>query len=167
MDTHHDSSKSDAATRTAEEILDGLQVRGVRRTPALRSLIHAMTAHSAPAAIAYWADLTSLKEFNPVTLYRLMLKLEQAGVVRRMHLGERAQYFQIIRPGPQPDYLVCTNCGELQPVQTPPELYRMEQQLAAKSGWKAVRHELEFFGLCPHCTEGHDVPQEHHTQQIR
>lgn len=167
MDTHHESTTADAAARTAEEILGELQVRGVRRTPALRSLIHAMAAHSSPASISHWADVTSLKEFNPVTLYRLMLKLEQAGVVRRMHLGERAQYFQIIRPGPQPDYLVCTNCGDLQPVQTPPELYSMEQQIAANSGWKAVRHELEFFGLCPHCTENHDMRQERHPQQAR
>ena len=167
MHTDHQSTTADSVSSMAETILCGLQSQGVRRTPALRSLIHTMTAHSSPASIASWADMPSLREFNTVTIYRLMLKLEQSGMVRRVHLGERAQYFQLIRPGPQPDYLVCTNCGELQPVQTPPELYSLEQQIAADSGWQAVRHELEFFGLCPGCTQGHDKRQGHYTQQAR
>ena len=161
MNSQHDSPTADSARSMAETILSKLQARGIRRTPALRSLIHAMAAHSSPASIAYWAGLVSLREYNPVTLYRLMMKLEQGGMVRRVYLGERAQCFQLIRPGPQPDYLVCTHCGELQPVQPLPELHSLEQQLAAHSGWQAVRHELEFFGLCPDCTAPRTQEQAH------
>ena len=147
----------------AEAIVAQLQARGLKRTTALRNLIFEMCGHPAPASIAYWASLPSLSALNPVTIYRLIMKLEQAGVVRGVHLGERAQCFQLIRPGPQPDYLVCTNCGDLQPVAAPPELHLMEQQLASQSGWQAVRHELEFFGLCPDCTAPQTEDQVHST----
>lgn len=159
MNTYHHSTEADVA----EAIVSQLQARGLRRTAALRNLIREMSAHPAPAAIAYWASLPSLSELNSVTLYHLMMKLEQAGVVRGVHLGERAQCFQLIRPGPQPDYLVCTNCGDLQPVEAPAELRQMEQQLVAHSGWQGVRHELEFFGLCPDCTAPHTEEQVHST----
>lgn len=158
MNTYQHSTEADVA----EAIVTQLQARGLRRTAALRNLIREMSAHPAPASIAYWASLPSLSELNSVTLYRLMMKLEQAGVVRGVHLGERAQCFQLIRAGPQPDYLVCTNCGDLQPVEAPAELRQMEQQLATQSGWQGVRHELEFFGLCPDCTAPHTEHQGHH-----
>ena len=167
METKPPSIMADSTTSVAEAILRGLHARGFRRTAALRNLILEMVSHPAPAPIAYWASLPALSELNLVTIYRLIMKLEQAGVVRGVHLGERAQCYQLIQSGQQPDYLICTNCGDLQPVAAPPELRLMEQQLAAISGWKAVRHELEFFGLCPDCTESHDEQKNLNAQQTR
>jgi len=158
MTTQEHITQTESTSNVAGAILCELQARGFRRTAALGNLIREMVAHAAPATLTYWASLPTLRELNPVTIYRLMMRLEQAGMVRRLHLGERAQCFQLIQPGPQPDYLVCTNCGELEPVQLPPELRSLEQRLALQSGWTAVRHELEFFGLCPDCMEHQGQP---------
>jgi len=167
METKPPSITADDTTSVVEAVLRDLHARGFRRTPGLRNLILEMVAHPAPAPIAYWAGLPGLSELNLVTIYRLIMKLEQAGVVRGVHLRERAQCYQLIQSGQQPDYLICTNCGDLQPVAAPPELHLMEQELAANSGWKAVRHELEFFGLCPDCTENPGVQKNFNTQQAR
>jgi Fe2+ or Zn2+ uptake regulation protein len=156
MDSSQHRISTDNGLDMVDEVLKQLHAHGLRRTAALRCLIQEMAAHPQPASLSEWSRRPSLRERNPVTLYRMMIKLEQAGVVRRVNIGERAACFQLILPGPQPDYLVCTNCGDLQPVEAPPEVRTMEQHLAASSGWKAVRHELEFFGLCPDCAEaGH------------
>jgi len=140
----------------AAGILASLLNRGFKRTHALVCLLREMAADPRPRTLAEWGECPSLQERNVVTLYRLMLKLEQAGVVRRVNLGERAQCFQLLLPGPAPDYLVCTNCGGLEQVETPPEVYVLEENLARKTGWKAVRHELEFFGVCPSCAENNN-----------
>lgn len=147
-------SSSNAADQLLADILRSLRERGGKRTSALVDMIRAMIAHPQPASLADWARQPALRQRDPVTLYRLMLKLEAAGQVRRLHLGERAQCFQLIQPGRQRDYLVCTSCGELEEVEEPPDLHSLATHLANRSGWKAVRHELEFFGLCPKCAEG-------------
>jgi Fe2+ or Zn2+ uptake regulation protein len=108
-------------------------------------LIQEMAAHPQPTSLAEWSRRPSLRERNPETLYRMMIKLEQAGAVWRLNIGEHAACFQLILPGPRPDYLVCTNCGDLKPVEPPAELRTMEQQLATNAGWQSVRHELGFF----------------------
>jgi Fe2+ or Zn2+ uptake regulation protein len=133
-------------------LVSSLCSRGFRRTHALVSLLQEMAADPRPRTLADWNGCPSLRERNAVTLYRLMVRLEQAGVVRRVNLGERAQAFQLLLPGRTPDYLVCMNCGGLEEIETPPEVSFLEQNVAKKTGWKAVRHELEFFGLCPSCS---------------
>lgn len=147
-------------THAVQDILAILLARGFKRTHALVCLLHEMAADPRPCSVAEWSARPTLRERNPVTLYRLMLKLEQAGVVRRVNLGERAQSFQLVLPGVPPDFLVCTRCGGLEAVQTPPEIRTMEVRLAEQAGWRAVRRELELFGLCPRCA-GDDKKVNH------
>lgn len=154
MDAMSPSSAPDESSQLLEEILGALRDKGSKRTAALVEVIKAMIAHPQPASLAELARHPSLRERDPVTLYRLVLKLESAGFVRRVHLGERAQCYQLIRPGRQSDYLVCTSCGDVEEVEDPPEVRSIATRLASQSGWKAVRHELEFFGVCPKCADG-------------
>ena len=151
MNPNASAPSSSQAHAPASGILASLLDRGFKRTHALVCLLREMAADPRPRTLAEWGDCLSLQERNGVTLYRLMLKLEQAGVVRRVNLRERAQCFQLLLAGPAPNYLVCTSCGGLVQVETPPEVRTLEENLARKTGWKAVRHELEFFGICPSC----------------
>jgi Fe2+ or Zn2+ uptake regulation protein len=157
MNSQASAPSSSQAHDAAAGILASLLDRGFKRTHALVCLLREMAADPRPRTLAEWGECPSLQERNVVTLYRLMLKLEQAGVVRRVNLGERAQCFQLLPPGPAPDYLVCTSCGGLEQVETPLEVRVLEENLARKTGWKAVRHELEFFGVCPSCAENSDA----------
>jgi|APTNR8051073442_1049403.scaffolds.fasta_scaffold03872_7 Fe2+ or Zn2+ uptake regulation protein len=147
-------------SKAADAIVSGLQGQGFRRTVALSKLIREMVAHPAPASIPQWARRKNLRGVSPVTVYRLMMKLLDAAVVRRVHLRDRAQCFELSSQGAVPDYLVCTKCGELQRVSAPAELRQMEKQLATDSGWRVLRYELEFFGVCPDCTGTDD---KHHS----
>ncbi|WP_461783080.1 Fur family transcriptional regulator [Prosthecobacter sp.] len=157
MNPNASAPSSSQAHAPASGILAFLLDRGFKRTHALVCLLREMAADPHPRTLAEWGDCPSLQERSGVTLYRLMLKLEQAGVVRRVNLGERAQCFQLLLTGPAPDYLVCTSCGGLEQVETPPEVRVLEDNLARKTGWKTVRHELEFFGVCPSCAENSDA----------
>jgi len=74
------------------------------------------------------------------------------GMVKRFDFGDGAARFELI--GENDDghhhHLVCTNCSEVVEIKECfPE--KIEKRVAAKNGFKAVTHRLEFFGLCPDC----------------
>lgn len=135
-----------------DTMVNRLLARGLKRTHALTCLLREMLADPLPRPLAEWAARPSLRERSEVTIYRLMLRLEETGVVRRVNLGGRTQSFQLPPPGPAPDYLVCTQCGDLKQVETPAEIDSLKALIEQTTGWKELRHELEYFGVCPSCT---------------
>jgi len=86
------------------------------------------------------------------TIYRSMHLLEQMGIVKRFDFGDGAARFELI--GENDDghhhHLVCTKCAEVVEIE---ECFprRIEKRIAARNGFKAVTHKLEFFGVCPAC----------------
>ncbi len=135
-----------------EDIIEKLRERGLRRSGALEALLRAMANHHHPATLAELGESPALKERDQATIYRLVCKLEEAGVVRRRGLVGRSSHYELVVPGHHHDYLVCRNCGRVQQAPLHCELERVETELAARSGWSDLEHELEFFGTCPDCT---------------
>jgi len=86
------------------------------------------------------------------TIYRSMHLLEKMGMVRRFHFHDGAARFELVEENSQSHHhhLVCTECSEAVKVEEcfPAEL---QEKIAARSGFKAVTHRLEFFGICPDC----------------
>ena len=86
------------------------------------------------------------------TIYRAMHLLEEMGMVQRFDFGDGAARFELV--GENDDghhhHLVCTQCSEVVEIEECfPE--KIEKKIAAKNGFKAVTHKLEFFGICPDC----------------
>ena len=134
-----------------------LRTRGLRRTRALDLLIREMAGRDKPVTIADLTGAPSLRDqCDPATVYRLLMKLEEHGMVRQMGLHERAMYFILIRPGHHHDYLVCTGCGSIAEVDMDCPVRSLERKLEKASGYRHVYHELEFFGVCPACHDGRE-----------
>ena len=86
------------------------------------------------------------------TIYRSMHLLEKMGMVKRFDFGDGAARFELMKEGDDGHHhhLVCTKCSEVVEVdECFPE--QVEEQIAAKNGFKSVTHKLEFFGICPDC----------------
>jgi len=86
------------------------------------------------------------------TVYRSMHLLESMGMVKRFDLGDGAARFELLKEGDDGHHhhLVCTRCAgvvELEECFTDD----LEQKIAARNGFKAITHKLEFFGICPEC----------------
>jgi len=88
---------------------------------------------------------------DKATVFRLLQRLAEHGVVRRLGLHERAAYFTLILPGKHSDYLICTSCGSIEPIKAPCPVHQLEDEIREKTGFKNLYHELEFFGVCPKC----------------
>ena len=136
-------------------VVDRLRGRGLRRTRALDLLVTEMAQQGRPRTIAeLTAAPTMAGQCDPATVYRLLMKLEEHGVVRRLGLHDRATFFILVDAGKHHDYLVCTGCGQIAEIALECPVRSLEQKLEKKFGYRHIYHELEFFGVCPTCHDG-------------
>lgn len=139
-------------TVIAQDALARCRKVGLRRTKALEELLQTLLDAEGPvtlAALAHSPRLTSL--CDKATLYRLLHRLTDKGIVRRLGLHERAAYFTLIIPGQHRDYLICTQCGSIAPIDAPCPVHELEEEIRKSTGFQGLYHELEFFGICPRC----------------
>ena len=134
------------------ELLDRCRAGGMRRTKALEELLLTLLKANRPMTLAKLETSKRLAtQCDKATIYRLLHRLTDAGVVRRLGLHERAAYFTLVIPGEHRDYLICTQCGQIDAVDAPCPVHDLEDEIRAKTGYQNLYHELEFFGTCPKC----------------
>lgn len=86
------------------------------------------------------------------TVYRAMQMLEKLGMIKRFDLGDGVARYELIDEGDDQHFhhLICTRCAGVVKIREcfPAEI---EERIAARNGFRAVTHRLEFFGVCPGC----------------
>lgn len=89
---------------------------------------------------------------NLATVYRAMQLLEKLGMVKRFELGDGVARYELVEEGDNHHFhhLVCTQCAGVVKIREcfPAEI---QERIAARNGFRAVTHRLEFFGVCPRC----------------
>lgn len=135
-----------------QETIDRLRQAGLRRTKALEELITTLLESGRPMTLAELAASARMADqCDKATVFRLLQRLAEHGVVRRLGLHERAAYFTLLVPGKHSDYLICTSCGSIEAIQAPCPVHHLEEEIREKTGFRNLYHELEFFGVCPRC----------------
>lgn len=125
---------------------------GLRRTKALEELATTLLESDRPMTLSELAASSRLSEqCDKATVFRLLQRLSEHGIVRRLGLHERAAYFTLLVPGKHSDYLICTSCGSIEAIQAPCPVHQLEDEIREKTGYLNLYHELEFFGVCPQC----------------
>ena len=86
------------------------------------------------------------------TIYRAMHLLGEIGLIKQYDFGDGKARFELVGEGGDSHHhhLVCTRCSEIVEIEEC-VLDKLEKQIAAKNGFTAVTHKLEFFGICPDC----------------
>lgn len=140
---------SDALTT----IIERCRTEGLRRTKALEELVATLLESDRPMTLAELAESPRLaNQCDKATVFRLLQRFANKGIVRRLGLHERAAYFALLLPGQHRDYLICTECGSIEPVNAPCPVHELEKEIQFTTGYKNLYHELEFFGTCPACS---------------
>jgi Fe2+ or Zn2+ uptake regulation protein len=135
-----------------QETIARCRMAGLRRTKALEELVATLLEGGRPMTLAELAGSTRLEDqCDKATVFRLLQRLTERGVVRRLGLHERAAYFTLLVPGKHSDYLICTSCGSIEAIQAPCPVHQLEAEIRVKTGFRNLYHELEFFGVCPRC----------------
>lgn len=125
---------------------------GLRRTRALEAVLQRLMSATRPLTLADIAGSPALKTgCDKATVYRLLMRLESHGIIRRLGLHNRSAYYSMIFPGHHDDYLICTECGAIEKLDLACPVEKLEAQISRESGFRKLYHELEFFGVCPAC----------------
>jgi len=125
---------------------------GLRRTKALEELLATLVESERPMTLAELSASERLTDqCDKATVYRLLQRLTEHGILRRLGLHERAAYFTLLQPGKHSDYLICTGCGTIESIKAPCPVHELEDEIREKTGYQGLYHELEFFGVCPDC----------------
>jgi Fur family ferric uptake transcriptional regulator len=128
---------------------------GLRRTKALEDVLSILIRACQPLTLADIAESKDLDSgADKATVYRLLMKLEERSLIRRLGLHDRSAYYTMILPDEHSDYLICKDCGRIEKLDIACPVEALEKQIAKKSGFKKLYHELEFFGQCPDCAAG-------------
>lgn len=139
-------------SKNLDTIIDQCRAEGLRRTKALEELLITLLESNRPMTLAELAESPRLEnQCDKATVFRLLQRLADKGIVRRLGLHERAAYFALLIPGQHRDYLICTSCGSIESVNAPCPVHELEKEIQFTTGYKNLYHELEFFGTCPKC----------------
>jgi Fur family ferric uptake transcriptional regulator len=139
---------------TLEDLIARCRAGGLRRTHALESVLRLLAESERPLRAGDIVESAALKgQCDPATIYRMLLRLEEQGILRRLGLRDRAAHYTIRHAHTHDDYIVCTRCGSIEELQMDCPVEALEAEIAKKSGFTNLDHELEFFGVCPSCSE--------------
>ncbi len=126
--------------------------KGIRKTRARDALLDQLS-QGGPQSWKALSEAEALKELcNPSTVFRLLVRLEEAGLVRRITVREKPPFFALEAPGEHHhDYVICTSCASIQSLHILCPGSRLEKQLEEELGFRGLHHEFSFYGLCKAC----------------
>ena len=85
-------------------------------------------------------------EIGLATVYRVLTQFEQAGLLIRHHFESGKAVFEL-NQGEHHDHLVCIDCNHVEEF-VEPEIERLQEQIAAKRGFKIREHSLHLYAEC-------------------
>ena len=84
------------------------------------------------------------------TIYRAMKVICDAGLARETDFGGSIRRFEHKYKHQHHDHLVCLKCGRIIEIMSP-GIEKLQESLAKRHKFTAVRHRLEIFGTCRSC----------------
>ena len=146
------SSGRSPASRRLPELTAALRRQSRKITGPRQAILEILRHHAHPLTIKQIFGPLAKGGCDLATVYRSMHLLESLGLVKRFDLGAGGARFELLAEGDDGHHhhLVCTRCAGIVEIGEcfPREL---EKRIAARNGFTAVTHKLEFFGVCPRC----------------
>ena len=128
-----------------------LQNDGCRLTAPRRAVIETLKAnmHALTPVEVYESARKQCPGLGLVSVYRTLEKLEELGLIQRVHQTKGCQAF--IRTGDGHQHLlVCNNCGKVVLFEGD-QLDLLFKNISKISGFQIDGHWLQVFGLCKNC----------------
>ncbi len=85
-----------------------------------------------------------------VTVYRTLEKLEELGLIQRVHRPSDCQAFVTAFKGHQ-HLLICQNCGRVEFFSGDDGMEELMVKVGERSGYRIKDHWLQLFGVCWEC----------------
>ena len=154
-ESQHDFSLGQVrVSMTPQERFDEyLQSKGKRVTQQRRALVdHVFSRHEhfdADELIEQLGSQSTGAKVSRATVYRALDELVEAGLLRKMSIGNRSVY-EHDYGYPQHDHLHCTECDSLIEFRSE-ELERIREAVAREHGFRVTGHRFTITGVCEEC----------------
>ena len=135
----------------ADQWMKSLQESGYRLTSPRRAIVERLAASDRALGPLDLFD-QGRKDYpglGLVTVYRTLEKLEQLGLVQRVHQPDGCHMFLRASRGHE-HLLVCTSCGRAE-FFSGDDLGKLILSIAERSGYQIREHWLQLYGLCATC----------------
>jgi Fur family ferric uptake transcriptional regulator len=131
--------------------LDSLQDSGYRLTAPRRAIITtiANSSRALEAIEIYDLGRNEHPRLGLVTVYRTLEKLEQLGLVQRVHHPDGCNMY-LRAPQGHEHLLLCKTCGQMEYF-SGDDLSKLIEETSQRSGYQIQEHWLQLFGLCSDC----------------
>ena len=141
-----------------ERVFGELRARGMRLTPARRTVVEGILAvggHFDAEGLAQQIGEGKTK-VSRATVYRTVSCLVDLGLLRRYDLGDRPAEFETTLGRAHHEHMICDGCGRvLEFVED--RIERLQEEVCRKHGFLALRHTLQIHGLCSSCADARTV----------
>ena len=148
MTSHH----NDGNDLNRERLREELRGAGLRATVARLAVFGVLYRHRRPMSHADVVNALGLKDWDRSTLYRNLMDLTDAGLVRRSELGDRVWRFEVVcgdGMGEHTAHFLCIDCGTIECLTdltiTPLDAHVVPQAIRAGS------IEVQLKGQCDSC----------------
>ena len=135
-----------------EEWLHRLQENGYRLTAPRRAVVEtiAMSDRVLNPMEVFEQAKNRYSKLGLVTVYRTLDKLEELGLIQRVHRPSDCQAFIAASTGHQ-HLLICRICGRVKFFGGDESMGELMAQVGHKSGYEVEEHWLQMFGVCEVC----------------
>lgn len=131
--------------------LKQLQNNGYRLTELRRTVVEIMAESNRALSPLEVYDLARRQNasLGLVTVYRTLEKLEELGLIQRVHQPQGCQAFIAAFTGHQ-HLILCSRCGKVE-FFTGDDLDALFNKIGHQTGYHVKDHWLQLFGVCSEC----------------
>lgn len=131
--------------------LEKLKNAGVRMTPQRHAILaYLLGTKSHPTADEIYRSLEGkFPNMSVATVYNNLRLLKDIGLVKELTYGDASSRFD----GNMLDHYhaICINCGKIDDFEFEDNLEYAQRVAEQKTGYKAISHRLEIYGICQTC----------------
>jgi Fur family ferric uptake transcriptional regulator len=130
-----------------------LRGKGLRMTAPRRAiLLAAWRSHDHFTAEQMYTRIAGQAlDASRATVYRTLSLLVEAGFLSSLNNGQGTMLYEHILGHEHHDHMICRGCGSIQEFHSP-EIERLQEEFAAKSGFTLLDHTLRLEGMCAACS---------------
>ncbi len=151
MDAQTDLLTDNLSYNPTDEWIRILQAKGYRTSTPLREIVEILATSRRVLSPLQLFDLVRAKnpKFGLVTVYRTVEKLEEVGLIQRVHQPSGCQAFIAANSGHQ-HILICEKCGRVE-FFSGDKLELLINEVSQETSYKIGSHWLQLFGVCQKC----------------
>ena len=145
-----------------EDLRGKLSERGYKMTPQRKEILRIFVEHpdyhhmSAEDVYGFLREQDS--EIGLATVYRALDLLSKLGILVQVEFGDGCARYELNTSDPnvhQHHHLICIKCKRV--IEFEEDLLDdLEADIAKKSGFRILNHEVKFFGYCKDCLAKED-----------